>query len=268
MKVFSKNKRAGAGPPPASHEMSLMEHLQELRSRLFKITGAYAVTATISWFLYKPVLKILTDPLKAVPLSGQIISKGKLIFTAPPEAFFIRVKITAFLGLLLALPVILWQLWRFVTPGLYKNEKRYVAPFVAVAMALFSLGVWVAFLSLPPALKLLTGIGGKDLVLLPKAADYLSFVMLLIAAFGFSFEFPVVIIGFVVAGVLSAQTLRKVRRMAWVGILFFAAVVTPTTDPITMLLMAIPMLFLYEGTIVAAWLITRKKRTKQANESS
>lgn len=248
---------AAAAPPAAFQEMSLMGHLEELRSRLFKIVAAYALAATATWFLYERILEVLISPLAKLPVADQILRNGQLVYTAPTEAFFVRLKVTAFAAAILALPVILWQLWRFVTPGLHSHEKRYALPFVGVSLLLFGLGVWVAFASLPKALEVLAGFAGDELVLLPRAADYLSFVLLLIAAFGFSFEFPVILLGLTLIGVLSSAKLRSFRKIAWVIILVVAAVITPTQDPITLAMMALPLGVLYEATVVAARLMKR-----------
>ncbi len=238
-------------------EMTLMGHLEELRSRLFKIVVAYAVASTAAWFLYEHLLRLLISPLAKLPAADQILRNGQLIYTAPTEAFLVRLKVVAFAGLILALPIILWQLWRFVTPGLHKNEKRYALPFVLVSMVLFALGVSVAFASLPKALEVLAGFAGNELVLLPKAADYLSFVLLLIVAFGVSFEFPIALLGLTIVGVLSSEKLRRFRRAAWVIILVVAAVITPTQDPITLVMMSIPLGLLFEATVVTARLMKK-----------
>ncbi|CAN5876342.1 twin-arginine translocase subunit TatC [soil metagenome] len=246
--------KAAAVVEPAP-EMSLLEHLSELRGRLFKIVAAYAIAAVGAWLAYPAILQVLIAPLAKLPVANQILEGGQLIYTAPTEAFIVRLKVTAFAALILALPVILWQLWRFITPGLSSNEKRYALPFVFVSMLLFALGVALAFASLPTALAVLASFAGTELVLLPRATDYLSFVMLLIAAFGFSFEFPIVLLGLTLAGVLSSQQLRKARRVAWVIILIVAAVITPTQDPITLMIMAVPLGLLYEATVLAARLM-------------
>jgi sec-independent protein translocase protein TatC len=207
--------------------------------------------------LYSQVLAILIGPLAKLPVADQILQDGQLIYTAPTEAFFIRLKVTAFTGMIFALPVMLWQLWRFVTPGLHRHERRYALPFVVISVFLFALGVATAFLSLPKALEVLAGFAGSELVLLPRASDYLSFVLLLVAAFGFSFEFPIILLGLTLVGVLSSAKLRKARRIAWVIILIVAAIITPTQDPITLMIMSVPLGLLYEGTIVAARLLKR-----------
>lgn len=244
-------------PTAASGEMSLMEHLEELRSRLFKVVLAYAACCAVAWYFYSPILAMLIDPLARLPVADQILEGGQLIYTAPTEAFIIRLKVTAFAGMVLALPVALWQLWRFVTPGLHAHERKYALPFVVVSVVLFAAGVVTAFVSLPKALEVLAGFAGTELVLLPRAADYLSFVLILIAAFGFSFEFPIILLGLTLVGVLSSRKLRNARRMAWIVILVLAAVITPTQDPITLMIMAVPLGLLYEGTILVARLLKK-----------
>ena len=259
MKIFVRGGGGlpGSTPESSSGEMTLMEHLEELRGRMFKIVLAYALACVAAWFLYSRVLAVLIDPLAKLPIADQILEDGQLIYTAPTEAFFIRLKVTAFTGLVFSLPVILWQLWRFVTPGLHRHERRYALPFVVVSLFLFALGVLTAFLSLPKALEVLTGFAGTELVLLPRASDYLSFVLLLVAAFGFSFEFPIILLGLTLVGVLSSAKLRKARRVAWVIILIVAAIITPTQDPITLAIMSVPLGLLYEGTILVARLMKR-----------
>jgi sec-independent protein translocase protein TatC len=190
-------------------------------------------------------------------VANQILKGGELIYTAPTEAFFIRLKVTAFAAFAFCLPVVLWQAWRFVTPGLHPNEKRYAVPFILVSMALFVAGIGTAFVSLPKALDVLTGFAGSELVLVPRAADYLSFVLILIAAFGFAFEFPIALLALTLVGVLTSQSLRKARRMAWVIILVVAAIITPTQDPITLAIMAVPLGILYEATILTARLMKK-----------
>lgn len=237
--------------------MTIIEHLEELRARLFKMAAAFVIGSAIAWFFYNFILGILVSPLEALPEGGLITTEGRLIFTSPTEAFFIRLKITAFAGMVIALPVLLWQIWRFVTPGLYSNEKRYVIPFVVVSMLLFGLGVVFAFAMLPQALRILTSFAGTELVLLPRASDYLSFVLVLIAAFGIAFEFPLALLALTLVGVLDRDKLRRGRKFAWMTMLLASAIITPTQDPITMILMAVPLAVLYEGTILVARLIKR-----------
>lgn len=237
--------------------MTLFEHLEELRKRLFKVLIAFGVGSIVAWFLYGPILEILTQPLKNLPASQQIISRGKLIFTSPPEALFIRLKVTAFAGMVLAMPIILWQIWRFVTPGLHRHEKRYALPFVLASMLLFGAGTLLAFVSLPKTLQVLVSLAGSDFILVPRASEYLSFVLLLVVAFGATFEFPLVLIFLALAGVITSRSLRRGRRVAWVSVMAVAAVVTPTQDPFTMLSLGIPLGLMYEATILIVKLLRR-----------
>lgn len=238
-------------------EMSLVEHLEELRNRLIRVVVAYVVAAIGAWLAYSTVLDWLIAPLERLPVADQIMQGGQLIYTAPTEALFIRLKVTAFGAMILSLPVMLWQLWRFVTPGLHAHEKKYALPFVFVSLLLFAAGVATALFSMPKALEVLAGFAGSELVLLPRASDYLSFVMLLVAAFGFSFEFPIILLGLALVGVIDSRQLRNARRYAWIVILVIAALITPTQDPITLGIMSIPLAVLYEATILAARLLKR-----------
>lgn len=237
--------------------MSLIEHLEELRARLLKMLLAFLGASAVSWFFYNRILDILVRPLTRLPEADKIISGGQLIFTAPQEAFFVRLKVVAFAGFVFSLPVILWQLWRFVTPGLYANEKKWALAFAVSSIGLFAGGVAFAFALLPQALRVLLGFAGEHIVLLPRASEYLSFVMLLIVAFGAAFELPLVLLSLTLARVLSTRTLRRGRRVAWLVILILAAVVTPTQDPYTLMLMAVPLALLYEATILVARLFKR-----------
>jgi sec-independent protein translocase protein TatC len=238
-------------------EMTLIEHLEELRSRLFKVVIAFTIGSIVAWFLYNWILGFLVEPLKNLPDSDRILSGGKLVFQAPQEPFFVRLKVTAFAGFVLALPVTLWQLWKFITPGLYAKEKKYALPFVLVSLILFAAGVAFALMLFPQALRVLLGFAGTETVILPRAQEYLSFILLLIVAFGATFEMPLILLALTIAGVLSTQTLKKGRRAAWIGIAIGAAVITPTQDPLTMMMMAVPLALLYEATILVARLLKR-----------
>jgi sec-independent protein translocase protein TatC len=175
---------------------------------------------------------------------------NKFIFTGPLDAFATRLKIATYGGIVLALPVWLWQLWRFITPGLTRNEKKYAIPFVASSIVLFVMGGIVALLTLEPALKFLLGIGGSDLQPLLTADKYISLVSLMILAFGLSFEFPVILVFLLIARVLTTAQLRSWRRYAAVIIVAFAAIITPSQDPYSLFAMAIPMYIFYEASII------------------
>jgi len=236
--------------------MTIIEHLEELRTRIIRMLIAFCVAAVAAWFLYNPILSFLIMPLRHLPQAATVIKgSGALIVTSPTEPLFIRLKVVSFSALAIALPVILWEIWRFIAPGLYANEKRYAIPFVGSALALFVGGVGLAFWTLPAALHFLTAFSGSSIQLLPRASEYLSFIMLLILGFGVAFEFPLVLLVLSLMGVLPSRKLRSWRRPAWVVILVLAGFLTPAQDPITQVLLAVPMAILYEATIIVARLL-------------
>jgi sec-independent protein translocase protein TatC len=236
---------------------SLLERLGELRSRIFKAFLALAVSSVVAWFFYPAILGVLAHPLKALPGAGAVVARGKLVFTAPQEAFFVRIKIVGFTGAALASPVILWQVWRFLTEGTAKRSARYAVVLISVSVLLFAAGTFAAFAFVAPALHIFLYLGGPHIVLVPRASEYLSFLLLIVVAFGLTFEYPLLLLGLVFAGVISSTTLRKRRRLAWFLLIVVSAVVTPTVDPITPLALALPLAVLYEATIITARLFKR-----------
>ena len=234
--------------------MTVFEHLGELRRRLMISIVAVVVAGTVV-FIFAPniISWLITFYNDAVPRGhGQ-----KFIFTGPLDAFATRLKIATYGGIVLALPVWLWQLWRFITPGLTKNEKKYAIPFVLSSIVLFAMGAVVALLTLQPALQFLLNIGGSDLRPLLTADKYLSLVSLMILAFGLSFEFPVILVFLLIARVLTTRQLRNWRRYAAVIIVAFAAIITPSQDPYSLFAMAIPMYIFYEMSIIIGRIMKR-----------
>jgi sec-independent protein translocase protein TatC len=234
-------------------QMTVVEHLSELRRRLVISLIAVAIGATIMFILSPDVISFLVTFYKDA--TGR--PNGTLIFTGPLDAFATRLKIATYGGIVLATPVWLYQLWRFITPGLNPKEKRYAIPFVLTSIVLFVLGGIVALFTLQPALKFLLDIGGSDLKPLLTADRYISLVALMIVAFGLSFEFPVVLMFLLLAHVITTQQLRQWRRWAIVLIVVFAAVITPSQDPYSLFAMAIPMYIFYECVIIIGRLLKR-----------
>ncbi|MGI9032240.1 MAG: twin-arginine translocase subunit TatC [Acidimicrobiales bacterium] len=224
--------------------MSLVDHLSELRRRLVISAAALVVAAVIAFLLYNRILDFLIGPYTS------ITHKKRLLITDPLEGFATRLKIAGWGGMFLASPVVLWQLWRFVTPGLHKKEKRYAIPFIVASLLLFLLGAAVALLTFKPALKFLIGVGGPNLDPTFTPSKYLSLITLMIVAFGIAFEFPILLVFLELAGVVPSTRLRKWRRPAIVVIVTVAAVITPSQDPYSLFAMAIPMYLFYEGAIV------------------
>jgi sec-independent protein translocase protein TatC len=234
--------------------MSVIEHLEELRTRLIVVVIAVAVGTIAGWAVYSWVFRFLTHPYRHVltqlPKSVRPPTHGKLVFTGVVEPFLIRFKIAVFTGLAIALPVVLYQLWRFITPGLTRRERRMALPFVFCSLLLFALGGWFAFLTMTKGLRFLLGFAGNSIVPFLTVDRYINFVLFLVLAFGLSFEFPLVLIMLEWVGVLSTRKLRDWRRWAWLGITIFAAVITPSQDPYTQLAMMVPMIIFYELAIV------------------
>ena len=242
--------------------MTLVEHLAELRGRLIKIVLAVAVGMIVAFVLYDPIFDLLIDPYQDVADPDRALAGGALIAGDPLEGFTVRMRLALYGGIALAMPVILWQLWRFVTPGLYAHEKRYAIPFLASALTLFVLGAGLAYLTLPRALEFLQTIGGDNLVTGYQPGKYFQLITYMMLAFGIGFEFPIVLIFLQLVGVLSVGALRSARRYAIVGITVLVAVITPSGDPISMLMLSVPMVVFYEVSIVAGIILQRRRRAQ------
>lgn len=226
--------------------MSIIEHLTELRTRLIISAVAVAVGAVVAFAFYDQILDFLLDPYCATLPVGKPCT---LFITDPLEGFATRLKVATWGGFLLASPVVLWQLWRFITPGLNPNEKRYAVPFVGSSVVLFCLGALLARYTFPRALDFLLSVGG-DLEPILSPSKYLRLVILVAVAFGVAFLFPVLLVFLQLAGVLTSQKLKGWRRAAIVGIFVVAAVITPSQDPYSLFAMAGPMYVFYEASIV------------------
>ncbi len=227
--------------------MTLTEHLGELRRRLIICVVGFLIAAIVAYVFYPNILKFFEHPYCATLPKGHACA---LYVTGPLQAFGIRLNVTGYGGLVLGSPVILYQLWRFVTPGLKANEKRYAVPFVVATMSLFCFGAFVAWLTFPHALGFLHAVGGPGIKDIFSPTSYLGLILALMAIFGLTFEFPVVLVALELANVLTPARLRKWRRPAIVVMVVVAAVVTPSSDPFSMLALAIPMLVFYEASIL------------------
>jgi sec-independent protein translocase protein TatC len=233
--------------------MTVVEHLAELRRRLLISIAAVTVAAVIVYIFSLDIIEFLIEYYKDAT-DGQ---QDALIFTGPLDAFATRIKVATYGGIVLAVPVWLWELWRFITPGLNPKEKRYAVPFILTSIVLFALGGFVALLTLPRALDFLLNIGGNELEPLLTADRYLSLVALMIVAFGIGFEFPVVIMFLLLARVVTTQQLRRWRRATALIIVIFAALITPSQDPYSLFLLAGPMYVFYELCIIIGRILKR-----------
>jgi sec-independent protein translocase protein TatC len=243
----------------------LLDHLIELRKRLLWSVGALGLAFAACLYVARPIFAFLVQPLLA---AGQ----GKVIYTEIFEAFFVEIKVAFFAALMIAFPVMATQLWRFVAPGLYVKEKKAFLPFLMMTPVLFTGGAAMAYyVAMPIALKYLLGysgdIGGVQQEALPGVGNYLSFVMKFIFGFGLAFLLPVLLMILERAGIVTRDQLKKGRRYAIVAIVAVAAVLTPP-DIMSQVLLAVPLMLLYEFAIIAIWFTGRKRAKDEANEQA
>lgn len=249
---------APESPGSAGH-MTLTEHITELRRRIMWSLLAVALGSILAWFLYQPLLDFLLGPLRATAPDEDL--QQALVTLDPLQPFQIRMRLTMYTGIALAMPVILWQVWRFVAPGLYDNERRYGVAFMATGTVLFGIGAAIAFWTMPKALEFLQYIGGEDNFTQFYAPDkYLRLIVYMMLAFGIGFEFPLVVTTLNMVGAVSTDTLRRIRRYVIVIVAIFVAVATPSGDPISMLALTVPMCLLYEVSIVIGRVRDRRRR--------
>ncbi|NJM51545.1 MAG: twin-arginine translocase subunit TatC [Sphingomonadales bacterium] len=243
--------------------MPLLDHLIELRRRLLWSFLALAIAFALCFYFAKPIWDILKEPLR---LAGQ----EKLIYTDLFEAFFVEIKVALFAAMMLAFPVFATQIWRFVAPGLYRNEKKAFLPFLLMTPILFATGAALAFfIAIPVALTFLLSFtdttGQLTQEALPGVGNYLNFVTTFIFGFGVAFQLPVLLMLLERAGIVSRDQLISGRRYAIVGSFAVAAVLTPP-DIVSQLLLGIPLCLLYELSIFAIWFTQRRKKSAEQVE--
>ncbi|MEZ5237036.1 MAG: twin-arginine translocase subunit TatC [Acidimicrobiales bacterium] len=247
-------------PPEELASMTLMEHLRELRSRLIKSMLAVVAGGLIMWFLYPYGVDTLRTLLeRSCPADAEC----RVMATSPIQALSTRLTVSGYGGIALALPFLLWQLWQFITPGLYKREKRLAAPFVISSFLLFLLGMFIAWLTLPKAIYFLASLGG-DVDQFYAVNEYTAFVVKTAVGFGIGFEFPVLLVFLQLIGLITYQQLFRWRRYAIVVIVVGAAVITPGGDLFSLFALSIPMYLLYEASIVFGWVRARRRRKANA----
>jgi sec-independent protein translocase protein TatC len=240
-------------PSESDGRMSVVEHLTELRRRIIIAIIAITLAGVVCFIFSESIIKFFVEYYKDAT-EGE---RNQLIFLGPLDAFITRVKVATYGGIVLALPIWLWELWRFITPGLNPNEKRYAIPFVLTSIVLFALGAFVALLTMPKALEFLLNVGGDQLTPELTADKFLSFASLMLVAFGLAFEFPVVLVFLLLARVITTQQLRRWRRPAIVIIVIFAAVITPSQDPYSLFFMVVPMYIFFEASIIIGRVLKR-----------
>ncbi|MET3923734.1 twin-arginine translocase subunit TatC [Arthrobacter sp. UYEF20] len=241
--------------------MALLDHLRELRNRLFKSAIAVVLGTVAGFFVYQPMLAALIKPIR--DLNGHEGRQASLNFDGVASSFDLLIQVSVFLGLIVASPVWLYQLWAFIVPGLHKKERRLALSFVAAAVPLFVGGVLLAWLVLPNAVRVLTDFtpsGGSNFI---SAQVYLSFVLRLLLAFGLAFLLPVVLFGLNLAGLVKGAQLLKSWRITAFLVCLFAAMAAPGADAMSMFYLAVPMLVLF-FTAIGMCLLNDRRREKRA----
>lgn len=246
----------------------LLDHLIELRSRLMRAIFALLIGFGVCFYFADPILGFLVQPLKDSFPEGE----GQLIFTKLPEIFFVELKIGLFAGFMVSFPIIANQLWAFIAPGLYAQEKKAFLPFLIATPVLFIGGAALAYyVVMPLAFLFFLGFGGEagglQVQALPAAGEYLSLVMQFILAFGLTFLLPVLLMLLHRAGIVTREQLVAARRYVIVGIVALAAIVTPP-DPGTQVILAVPLLLLFEGSLLLMRLQERTMRKNKVEEES
>lgn len=223
------------------HPMTIIEHLEELRARLLWAVASFAVATALSLLFVERILNLLIRPV------------GQVVFLAPTEAFFVRLKVAALAGVFLSLPVVVYQIWRFVAVGLTRAERRYTLSLLPASVLLFVGGAAFAFFAiLPVGVRFLLGYRTETLVPMISIGAYTSFATAFVLAFGLVFQLPIVILFLARLGIVTPATLAAGRRYALLGIVVASAILTPGTDVFSQLLMAIPTYLLYEASIWVA----------------
>jgi sec-independent protein translocase protein TatC len=250
-------------------KMPLMEHIRELRNRMLKALLVITVGAVVGWFLYPHVWHFLEAPYCRLPhrLIASVLphgSKCTLYVNGLFDALFLRLKLAIVVGVMLTAPYWLYQLWAFVAPGLHARERRWAYFFVGTAIPLFALGGAFAYFAMTKGLRFLLGLVPANVFPLITINTYLGYAIAMLLIFGLTFEVPLVFVLLNLAGVLTHQRFAKWRRMIIFLVFAFAAIFTPSPDPISMLLLAVPCVVLVEAAEVFAWAHDRRKARRGA----
>ena len=238
--------------------MSLGDHLRELRRRFLVAAGAIAAGSVLGWFLYNPLFNLIMAPLRR--MAEERDGLVNINFGGITQPFTVQLQVAMFVGVIVASPVWLFQVWGFIVPGLNKREKRTSMAFIGAAVPLFLGGCLLATVVVPKAIEVLLGFTPEGAVNLPDAALYLTFVTRFILAFGLAFLLPVFLVGLNVAHVLPAHIMLKGWRIAVILIFLFAAMMTPTPDAWTMLALAMPMVALFYGAVGVATILDKQRK--------
>lgn len=262
MRIGRKDEHAGEA---AEAVMTLTEHLGELRTRIIRSGLAVALGLIVILAFYDPVLAFIRRPYdRLCERRPDLVSECDLFSLGPLDGFNARLRISLYGGLILALPVLLWQIWRFIVPALHTREKKYAIPFIASSVVLFAAGAALAYLTLDRGLEFLVGWSGSDVQQAYQITKYVSLVAMMVAAFGVGFEFPVLLTFLQLVGVVTPRRLVAGWRVAIVSIFVLAAVITPSGDPITLIALSVPLIGLYFLSVLIGHVLLRRRNSASA----
>jgi sec-independent protein translocase protein TatC len=257
---FKRSKAEPADTPsPRGEEMTLVEHLAELRMRIIRSLLAIVLGAVAVFVLYEPIINFLREPYEAVCRQNPSFNcPDGFLFTTPLQGFNTRLRVSGYGGFLLALPVVLWQIWRFIVPGLHDKEKKYARPFIVATVVFFLFGAVLAYWTTEKALGWLISYGGEGTAAFTPDA-YVNFLAIMMGAFGVGFLFPVLLVFLQLAGIIDYRQLAGWWRFAVVIVVITAAVITPGGDPISMFVLSGAMLLFYGLSIGVGWVVFRRR---------
>jgi sec-independent protein translocase protein TatC len=261
-RIAGSRLAAAARKSDPEGRMPLIEHLRELRNRLLKAAVALVLGMVVGFVFFHPIWNFISHPFCSAVINGHSgchVTGDKLVVTGVFDPFMLRVKTAFFVGLILASPVWLYQVWAFIAPGLYRKEKRWAYLFVGIASPLFAAGAVLAYVVMSRGLRYLLGLAPNGVLVLPSIDTYLSYFQGMILGFGLAFELPLALVILNVAHILTHQRFAKWRRLMLFAAFVFAGIANPSPDPISMLLLAVPCVVLVEVAEVVIYFNDRRR---------
>jgi sec-independent protein translocase protein TatC len=247
---------------PHPDKMTFLEHLDELRQRLFRMVLYLCGGFAVCWGFHERIFHFLTEPLRRAGF------QDAFIYTSPAEAFLLYMKMSFFVGIFVALPLLLWEIWAFISPGLYRHEKAYAVPFILMGSLFFLCGALFGhYILFPMTFKFLWNFAGPDMRFLPRIGEYWSFYSWFLLGLGAVFQIPVVIFVLARIGLVGPRLLLRAWKWAVLGSFIVSAVITPTPDVVTQTALAAPMIGLYVLGVLVAWIFGKRRRTDDSSVS-
>jgi sec-independent protein translocase protein TatC len=258
----TRRRRSRRRNPDGS--MSLVDHLRELRNRLFVAAVAITIGAVVAWIYYEPIIEFVRGPWESFQEAGAAkgVEVPDLVITGIATPFTLQLQVSVVAGIIATAPIWLYEVWAFITPGLKRRERWWTVAFLGAAVPLFAAGVLLAYVFLPKALQVLIGFTPENFTNLITVSEYFTFVTRMLLVFGVAFLLPVFVIMLNLVGILTARVLRTWWRGVVFGVFVFAAIATPTADPWTMLALATPLLVLLFLSFAFCWFNDRRRRRK------